>query len=355
MKTAVFYDLENMDLPLKNGDSERQLVTLMDKIKMNELVGSVTLQRAYLSKSNNAVAHIAPVLKKYGIDLVEVAPLVENPKRKKSNLVDFKMTVDIVSAIATKRSIETVSIASGDNDFGFLAEKVKDLGKNLLVIATPNTIGESMLQLCDDWIDPSGKVNLAKFIQRAIEKRIALDYTGGDFMDSLGDFLQRLERDLFIRRCMTEVGLQFSVFINILRRYGLEFPPYGKLGFHNINSFLTLALRNAKFRIEGDFIRYHPEGVPPTIDQLSVGLLALPGGYTREKFLRYYDLLLGIENADEFMGYIQFMKRCGVLHNQKLCPKRTYRAVIRRNLTKKMASAGIELERSTLTKINRLL
>ena len=68
MKTAVFYDLENIGLTIKNGGFEPEIVALRKKIEASDLVGEITLQRAYMRNTNSAITHIEPVLMKHGIE-----------------------------------------------------------------------------------------------------------------------------------------------------------------------------------------------------------------------------------------------------------------------------------------------
>ena len=67
MKTAVFYDLENIGLAMKNGGFEPEIIALRKKIEASDLVGEIVLQRAYMRNTNGAIAHIKPVLAKHGI------------------------------------------------------------------------------------------------------------------------------------------------------------------------------------------------------------------------------------------------------------------------------------------------
>jgi hypothetical protein len=76
-----------------------------------------------------------------------------------------------------------------------------------------------------------------------------------------------------------------------------------------------------------------------------------PPGYTREKLLVYYDALAGVENVDELLQYINFMRRSGMLKGSTLCHKRTFRAAIRNHLRFVTEKAGVALDEAALAEI----
>jgi hypothetical protein len=352
MKTAIFYDLENLGLPIKNGEFEGTFTALAERIRLSELTGNVVIQRAYMSKArSSALSNIQPVLQKLGVELVAVEPL--NMAQKTANLVDFKMVIDAVAITATKRSITTIAIASGDGDFGFLGEKIKEMGKKLILVSRMGTTSGTMLRLCDDWVSMGGEALSPKFLNRIIETRIVTDYSAeSDFFASLSDFLARFEGDFLVRRGLAEIGLPSSVFIDMMRRRGLAFPDYKRLGYVNVTSFLSALLRDSSFRVLGNNIHYTPGNRAPSLQQLAGSLLGIPSNYSRDKLLRYYDAVNNVDNVDELILYIGFMRRSGMLTPKGLCPKRTFRATIRAHLQKVLAAAGIELDKKTLEELN---
>jgi uncharacterized LabA/DUF88 family protein len=356
MKTAAFYDLENLGFPIKNGEFEQTFTRLLERVRSNALIGDIALQRAYISKSNGAIDHIKTVLQKFGIELVAVEPFSGSPAKKKTNLVDFKMMVDVVAIAAAKRSVTTIAIASGDNDFGFLGQKIKEMGRRLVVISKPDITGEAMLRLCDDWVSLTGQALPFKYTPKLIAARIVTDYNAElNFFPALCDFLSKLENDHLICRCMAETGLLASVFVDILRRRGIVFPNYEKLGFGKITSFLAVILRNTNFQFKGGSVFYNPGKQSLAPHRLAESLLGVPPGYSREKLMRCYDIVNDLDDVDEFVAYIGFMKRSGMLSDKGLCPKRTFRAIIRGHIQKVLADAGIALEKNALLELVKKL
>lgn len=77
MKTAVFYDLENIGLVSKNGEFIQAINSLKTKIEASELVSEIILQKAYISKTNPALPNIESALANQDIELEIVEPLLE--------------------------------------------------------------------------------------------------------------------------------------------------------------------------------------------------------------------------------------------------------------------------------------
>ncbi|MCL2495921.1 MAG: NYN domain-containing protein [Clostridiales bacterium] len=354
MKTAIFYDLENIALVIKNGELDQAINALRQKIEASELVTDIVLQKAYISKNHPNLAQIEPVLKKHKIELVAVEP-ISGVGKKKANLVDFKMSVDVVATIAANRGIKTVAMASGDNDFGFLCQHIKEMGKKLLLISRYATTGEAMLKLCDDWVNLSEEILTPKCMLKFIRKRISTDYSQADFLEALGDFLRALEDDLVIRRYLSSFGLPLPMFIAVLHERIAQFPKYDKLGFANISGLMEIVLSGTSFECKGNIVKYSESKPPLLINRLIDSILFLPPGYTREKLFEYYDVIAKIDQVDEFLEYVNFMKHSGMLNGNTLCRKRTFRATIREHLRNMMKKAGIALDEAALMALNKKL
>jgi uncharacterized LabA/DUF88 family protein len=344
MKTAVFYDLENVQPSAQNGDFTQSIISLQEKIKSSELTGDIILQKAYIRKTFTALEQIESDLKKCGVELVTVEPVVDYA-RKKTNMVDFKMSVDVIATVAAKRSVTTVAMVSGDGDFGFTCEQIKKMGKKLLVVSRFPTTGNALMKICDDWVDLSGQAMTPKFIRKAIETRLAPEKTDQDFFCAFGTFLGALETDYLLRRYMTVFGLPFSMFSAIVQEKVADFPKYGELGITRQIDFMDIILGETPFECNNSVIYYRGSRKrPPSQKRLIQNILLMPGNYSREKLLNYYDMVASLENLQEFLTYIAFMRRVGMLNGNKLCNKRTFRATIRKHIRNVAAKAGFVLD-----------
>ena len=355
MKTAIFYDLENIGLASRNGEFEEAFYNLQEKIKSSELVGKIVLQKAYLRKTHHNLDLIASVLKKHRAELVIVEPMSTTPK-KKANIVDFKMGVDVIATIAKKRSIQTVAVASGDSDFGFLCQQIKEMGRKLLVASHFPTTGKSLLQLCDDWVPLSTQIPATqKVIGKIIDTRIIRDYTDMAFFDAFEDFLSALDSDLLIRRYIMTFGFSLQLFIPALHSRNICFPDYTKLGFPSVTPFVITLLHSAGFEVKEQRITYQGKRNPISPTVLLGHMVNLPPNYSREKLFQYYEVVASIEDIDELLSYIKFMKQSGMLQENSLCPKRTFRATIRKHLGSALEEAGFSMDKSAIAEIEKTL
>ena len=358
MKTAVFYDLENIGLASRKGEFESQLPSLIKKIEASPLTGKIILQKAYISKSHTALPKIEPALKKLKVDLVLVEPinpLAASARSKKRNLVDFKMSVDVVATVSRKRSATTVAIASGDQDFGFLCQQIKEMGRKLLIISRFSNIGETMLKLCDDWVDINGAGLSPKDMRKLVETRIQTIDHKEDFLKGLVALLHAMEDDLLVRRYMTSPGMPLDMFHFIVQQKMSEFPKFDKLGFGKLSDFLETLLGCTNFEYKNNTVRFNGNKQQLPAKALFEAIMLPPPGYTKEELFRYYDILAGIENIDEMVLYVAFMKRSGILQNGVLCDKDDILATIRERIEDFVENSEIILDTDSLTEIDNEL
>ena len=350
MKTAVFYDLENIGLTNGNGGFENTFCALLQKIKASALVSEIVLQRAYISKSNPHCERLSAALAKHKVELVAVESL--DPLHKKANMVDFKMNVDVIAAIASKRSVKTVVVTSGDQDFGFMCQQIKNMGRNLLVVSRFNTTSAAMLKLCDDWIDLSKSALPPKWIRDRIDARIVTADSGAGFFPALLDFLGAMEHDALIRRVMTSAGLPISLFTQMVYDRIPSFPKNKPFGFSSIASYLEMILGGTNFAFErGNVVYIGHERQAFSQERLIESILSLPSGYSREKLDRYYASLYSARNVEEMLAYVQFLQRNGLLRGNALCARDMFCDVIDRRVRYIMAQAGIPLDPGALRSI----
>ena len=354
MKTAIFYDLENIGLASKNGKYAEDFHAAQKRIKSSPLVGQIILQKAYMRNTSH-LPQIEPILQKLGVDLTAVAPISNKHQAKIANMVDFKMGLDAISTIARRHSIQTVVIASGDNDFGFLCQQIKDMGKNLLIASRFSITGDALATLCDDWIDLSPETAPLKpaKIKKIIDARITGSYEGQDFTSAFTHFINTMIQDNFIRRYLTNFGLPLFLFVNLLHERKIKPPCYKTLGFSSSTALAVALLQGSGFQYRGDTIFYTGEGAAFSLSQerLTEKIIELPSGYSTKKLLHYHDILSKVENIEELTEYIVFMKRSGVIQNNTLCYKPTFRATISKYLCQLLKKAGIAPSQNAIKEI----
>lgn len=294
MKTAVFYDLENIGLSCKDESMAQFFHNTIAKIRSSDIVDEIALQRAYISKGSDVLPYVHNVLKNEGIELIEVEPVC-GAARKKANMVDFKMDVDVIATVAAKRSLQTIAIASGDRDFGFMCRQIKDMGRKLLIVSKFNNTGEGLVRICDDWIDLSEHPLTTKFIGKAIATRVNLDCSEMDFYTAFHAVLSAFEADPLIKRCMTNFGLPFSQFVHIINGYK-EIPDGQALELSTKGELIKLLLYDTAFSQRSGIVKFVGGRTCPTPDFLATQIAKLPPGYSGEKFLYYYDILNDVDD-----------------------------------------------------------
>ena len=114
-------------------------------------------------------------------------------------------------------------------------------------------------------------------------------------------------------------------------------------------------LNDTTFEPKFGHVKYSSQREPLSQTYLLESIIRRPPGYTREKLFHYYDLLSEVESVDELMQYIHFMKRNGMLKENVLCYKRTFRATIRKHLRSVMSRAGVVLDEAALTESEKKL
>jgi len=354
MKTAIFYDLENIGLSTKSDKFEENFLSVLDKIKQSSLVGQIILQKAYMRKMPHSEEY-KNILAKHNVELFAVeAPLIRQPS-KTANMVDFKMGIDTTAAIFRKRSIETVVIASGDNDFGFLCQQVKDMGKKLLVVSHFLLTGGAILQICDDWIDLTPKPIQPKQIQKIIDTRLTKNYKDYDFIDAFTHFMSSLIDDPFIRRYMSNYGIPASLLMTMAQNRSIKFPSFYNLGYSSITPLLAALLHGSQFEYKSGSFFYTQNDAPITQDALIEKTIRPPYDYSTKKLMHYHDTLSQIENIDELSAYIALMRRLGMLQNNKLCYKPTFRSTIRKHLQDILQKSGITPNNNDIKKFSQRL
>ena len=205
MSTAIFYDLENISAftaPKNYGEFKKSV----EEIERSPLVDSIVMQKAYISTTHTAYIKYKNFLDSTGIEICGVNPKMN---ANKANLVDFKMNVDI-TADTISNNIDTVVIATGDGDFGFLCEALKKMGKKVVIASYGITTNKSIVMLCDDWIDFSGKYELVS-IDELCRKRLAFTACD-DYKAAVVKLAQMMKEDVLISKYLRRTGIRTDEF-----------------------------------------------------------------------------------------------------------------------------------------------
>ncbi|MDO5398508.1 MAG: methylated-DNA--[protein]-cysteine S-methyltransferase [bacterium] len=307
MSTAVFYDLEN----ISKFTAPKNYSEFKDSFKMmcdSELVDNVVLQRAYISTTHPAYIKYNKFLNSTGIDICAVDP---NMNSKKANLVDFKMNVDCI-AYSLSNNIDTVVIATGDADFGFLCEELKNYGKRVVVASYGITTNKSIIMLCDDWVDFSHEYTLCD-INELMAARICPEEPV-DYKAAVRGVLSAMLEDKLVKRYM----LLERFDLDMLRSFTEKFYKAPRLEAMNYTDFISMLIPgiNVAFRNRNGRILIVPTDEPVPEPPLSIyeTISGMDFEFSTERFRAWHSWFEdNLDSVQELVYYMNFMTKNNLL------------------------------------------
>ena len=307
MSTAIFYDLENISkfTSPRNYDEFKKSLS---KINESELVDEIVLKRAYISNTHPAYIKYNKFLNSIDIDICGVDP---GTNSNKANLVDFKMNVDCV-AYSMSHKLDTVVVATGDADFGFLVDELKDYGMRVVVASYGITTNKSIIMISDDWIDFSGEYSVCT-IGELMRNRLKLE-PPVDYKDALHKVINAMLSDKLIKRYM-QLG-RFD--LEQLREYTeshYRAPYLENVGYFDFVRLLMGGL-NISFSQKDGRVIITPSDTPLPEPPLSIYevIAGVDNEFSGERFKAWHSWFEeNIEAVGELIYYLNFMQRSGLL------------------------------------------
>lgn len=151
-KTVILYDIENL---LKGYNDPRSILKnlslkdILERIKQNEKVGQVLIQKAYANWSDSRLKAMHSDINSLGIDPILISGFSHDPKK---NAADIELVVSAIDLAYIRPAIEVYVIVSGDGGFASLAKKLHEYGKTVIGCAYENSTSQVFQSLCDDFI-----------------------------------------------------------------------------------------------------------------------------------------------------------------------------------------------------------
>lgn len=143
-KIALFCDLENLVLGIKDSESDRFDVDLV----LERLVekGKIIVKRAYADWTR--YTEYKRAFHEAGIELIDI------PQRQYSgkNSADIKMVVDAMDISWSKEHLDTFVILSGDSDFTPLVTKLKENDKRVIGVGLKASSSHLLIDNCDEFL-----------------------------------------------------------------------------------------------------------------------------------------------------------------------------------------------------------
>lgn len=349
MSTAVFYDLENISkftAPKNYGEFKDSFKMMCD----SELVDNVVLQRAYISTVHPAYIKYNKFLNSTGIEICAVDP---NMNSKKANLVDFKMNVDCI-AYSLSNDIDTVVIATGDADFGFLCEELKNYGKKVVVASYGITTNKSIIMLCDDWVDFSHEYTLCD-INELMAARIRPEEPV-DYKAAVRGVLTAMLDDKLVKRYMA-LG-RFD--LDMLRSFTEKFYKAPRLEDMNYMDFVSMLIPgiNVSFLNKNGRILIIPAEEPVPNPPLSIYeiISGIDFEFSTERFRAWHSWFEdNLDSVNELVYYMNFMTRNNLLYlnddEAKIVPQRKCAAALIEHTSAALSLLNIKPEDKELEKL----
>lgn len=357
MAAAIYVDLENLNISnLKYDDALELVRKMVEQISTCPLLDERVIFNGYVSYANTRITMLRNILKDFGIKLIVAAPLEKAPK--KPNLVDFKLYADVLELAMRSRRITTIALASADSDYGFLCESIKRMGKQLVLVTRDDMVGQSIIPLCDDWVNVTGeygRVNIPYLWHRRLPPEKLRQEAEGEAC--LRQMLQRITDDRLLNRLIQGGLIHMDNLRVICEAYAVT-PDYRILGLASQIQYYAHLLRGLPYclGVSGErTILYPRDALPadatlvetPTItpaQDILAHAAGLPDGYTHEKaglWRQYFK-----ENADmlgELRAYMVFFESAGVLRfdggEPHFLPKSQYKQAVLSKLDQELRNA----------------
>lgn len=141
---ALFIDFENIERGLKGQyKTDFQIQPIIEKLSE---VGAIRVRKAYADWVQNK--NYREPLMNYGLELIEKPAIFSNGK----NGADIKLAIDSVETAINNPHINTFVIVSGDSDFLSLIQKLRELGKYIIIVSGEAFTSKLMMKNCDEFI-----------------------------------------------------------------------------------------------------------------------------------------------------------------------------------------------------------
>lgn len=150
MKTSVYIDAANMFYSYKTTRYKIDYKKLYAYFSSQFNLRKISYYTGFDTDNEKQLKFLAK-LEKFGFDVIrKPVKLIKTDKNilQKAN-VDVELAID---AILNMHSYENIILASGDSDFAYLIEVLKNQKKNVIVLSSRGHISKELIKLSDKFI-----------------------------------------------------------------------------------------------------------------------------------------------------------------------------------------------------------
>ncbi len=143
---AVFCDLENLALGMKDTDKDSSPFDIDMVLERLLEKGKVSVKRAYADWQR--YSDYKRAFHESAIEMIDI------PQKRYSgkNSADIKLAVDAMELCYTKDHLDTFVVVSGDSDFSPLVSKLRENDKYVIGIGMKNSTSTLLVDNCDEFI-----------------------------------------------------------------------------------------------------------------------------------------------------------------------------------------------------------
>lgn len=154
--TAVFIDLENLLKGYKCTENQAAALSLKsilnsirEAVKGTGLIEGIVLKRAYANWCHKLLRNLRAEISELGGEPVQVFGF---SRHNKKNAADIQLAIDATELLATRPSVTTYIIISGDGGFAPLARKLHEYGKCVIGCSYPDQSNQYLRSVCDYFV-----------------------------------------------------------------------------------------------------------------------------------------------------------------------------------------------------------
>ncbi|MBD2342846.1 NYN domain-containing protein [Anabaena subtropica] len=154
--TAIFYDIQNLNLGRNNSHNNFSFKEIQSHLKTTDIFKKSAVQCAYADWSDVRLKLLKDEIQELGVEPIQIFDFGH-----KKNAADIQLSIDAMELVVIRPFIQVFVIVSGDGGFASLAKKLHEYGKTVIGCGYEGKINRFFQSICDYFIIlPSLKENI---------------------------------------------------------------------------------------------------------------------------------------------------------------------------------------------------
>ncbi|MEJ1938683.1 NYN domain-containing protein, partial [Nostoc sp. NIES-2111] len=187
--TAIFYDIENLNLSKNNSQGNFSFKKIQNSLKKIDGFKKAAIQYAYADWSDSRLKPLKDEIQELGVAPIQIFDFGHN-----KNAADIQLSIDVMELVALRSYIQVFVIVSGDGGFASLAKKLHEYGKTVIGCGYEGKINRFFQSICDYFIIlPSLQANMDEL--QISSSSDFVKHTDDDIIIKTKLFLQKLKKE----------------------------------------------------------------------------------------------------------------------------------------------------------------